>query len=158
MAVRITSTLTMRRTLEHSGLIGPGRCDELVDRSNLKADPSWAFLSEWEVASDTAMFLVLGDVPLRIEDLTPPPMATDSRLGDRALELIDLALAECDRHEGRYRERELVRLHRKKAKLLVALDRRAQAIAELQLTLERFPRSDEYDGVEEDLLKLLGMK
>ena len=136
----------------------PNDLDAMIDRSNLEADPNWAFLSEWDVAGDTAMFLVLGDAPLRIEDLDPPPVARDDRLGDRALELIDLALAECELHEGRYKERELVRLHQKKAKLLVALDRRAQAIAELQMTLDRFPRADEYDSVEEALLDLLGMK
>ena len=136
----------------------PNDLDAMVERNNLEADPNWAFLAEWEVAGDAAVFLVLGDVPLRIEDLSPPPLAGDPRLKDRALELIDVALAECERHERRYKERELVRLHQKKADLLVALGRKAQAIAELQSTLEAFPKADGYDDVEEALLELLGIE
>ncbi len=136
----------------------PDELDRVVDENNLEADPKWAFLSEWEVAGATAEFLVLGDVPNRIEDLSPPPVAGDARLGRKALDLLDDALVQCEQYEGRYKERELVRLHQKKAEVLVALGRKAEAIAELQGTLEQFPKADEYDDVEEDLMRLLGIE
>lgn len=135
----------------------PAELSAIVEENNLETDSHWAFLSEWEVAGDTAVFLATGDAPLRIEDLSPAPVAFDRRLGDRALELIDDALVQCEKYDDRYKERELVRLHRKKAEILVALGRKAQAIAELQSTLDAFPKSDEYDYVERDLLRLLGI-
>jgi TolB-like protein len=126
-----------------------------ADRLGLSTPAHWAFLSEYSVASEAALFLALGDVPNRIEDLVPPPMAIDKGLQARALTLIDDALVQCEAHEGRYKEREMVRLHKDKAEILAAMGHKARAIAELQGALERYPMSDEYDSVEEQLQGLL---
>lgn len=133
----------------------PDELDKKADRLGLSMPAHWAFLSEYNVAGQVASFLATGDVPNRIEDLVPPPMAVDKSLQAEALAIIDDGLAQCEAHEKRYKEREMVRLHQKKAEILARMGHKARAIAELQGVLDKYPMSDEYDYVESQLEELL---
>ncbi len=48
-----------------------------------------------------------------------------------------------------------MRAHHEKAKILVALGRDAEAMAELQTGLDRYPMSEEFDDLREYLEELL---
>ena len=134
----------------------PDQDDDIADRLGNSSAGRWAFHNEARVRSELARFLVFGDLPAYAHgSLEPVPMALDARLGARALRYLDEAMAALPRAETHHLERESMRTYHLKAKVLATLGREAEAMAELQAGLDRFPTSEEFDGLQEYLEKLL---
>lgn len=96
---------------------------------------------------------VLGELSLQQSVFIDPATAQTVGKGLGATHLVtgplialDAAIAWIPEHErANFIERESMRAHHEKAKILNALGRQAEAMAELQRGLDRFPTSEEFD-------------
>lgn len=155
---RLIGALRARRKAGKPAPDFPKLTDEMTraaDRLDLGIAYHWPFLSDDEVARATARFLALGDVPHEAMDVEPTPMELDPKLGVKALKLVQDAKRWIDEGKDRQKEREWMRTLQLEADILIALDRKPEAMAALQQGLDKYPESDEYDDVEEKLKELL---